>query len=76
MSTQHVLLIDDCEADVEALTRIFRKLGIKHPLHHCPDARNALDFLRRQGPFTRECAPRPSLILLDLNMPGIDEHDA
>jgi len=39
-------------------------------LHTVSDGREALEFLRRQGGFAG--APRPNLILLDLNMPRMD----
>lgn len=72
MANHHILFVEDCEEDVEVLRRIFARLKIRHSLHHCADALCALDFLRGQGRFRQAPPPRPSLILLDLNLPGMD----
>ena len=71
-----ILLIEDCAEDVEALTRTLRKLGVSHPLTRCETGEEALDYLHRRGAHaTRAPAPLPSLIMLDLNLPGIDGRD-
>jgi CheY-like chemotaxis protein len=63
-----ILLVEDNLADVE-LTRIaFREAEVRNPLHAVRDGIEALAFLRKQPPY--QDAPRPALILLDLNMPG------
>ncbi len=62
-----VLLVEDNENDVE-LTRIgFKKSKLLLNLHHAKDGVECMNFLRRQGAYAG--APRPDLILLDLNMP-------
>ena len=70
---QPILLIEDSPEDVEALTRTLHKLRVSCPLKHCASAEQALDYLKHQGPYEQPAqAPRPGLILLDLNMPGTD----
>jgi two-component system response regulator len=68
-----VLLIEDNPADVR-LTRMALQGGeIEKHLSIAEDGEAAMAFLRRQGPFAS--APRPDLILLDLNLPGKSGHE-
>ena len=67
-----VLLVDDNEDDVWLTRRAFEKLGAPVEMHVAYDGVDALKFLRREKPH--ENAPRPDLILLDLNMPRMDGH--
>jgi two-component system response regulator len=65
-----VLLIEDDPGD-EVITReAFEHNKIKNNLHVAHDGEEGLDFLYRRGRF--EDAPRPDLILLDLNLPKYD----
>ena len=65
-----VLLVEDNPGDVR-LTREALKGGkIWNHLHVVEDGEAALAFVRQQGAYTQ--APRPDLILLDLNLPKID----
>ena len=50
--------------------RAFRRSGLKNPIIRCADGDEALDFLFRRGRFAD--APRPGVVLLDLNLPGTD----
>lgn len=67
-----ILLIDDNEDDFDATNRSFKKSRLNNPLHWCQNGKDALDFLRREGKYQSTHDKRPVLILLDLNMPGID----
>jgi CheY-like chemotaxis protein len=62
-----VLLVEDDEGDVLMTREAFEHYKIRNPLHVVGDGDQALQFLRRTGPFTG--APRPGLILLDVNLP-------
>lgn len=65
-----VLLVEDDPGD-ELMTReAFEDNKIRNTLHVVRDGEEALDFLYRRGAHTG--APRPDLILLDLNLPKYD----
>ncbi|OEJ62628.1 two-component system response regulator [Streptomyces agglomeratus] len=65
-----VLLVEDDPGD-ELMTReAFKDNKIGNTLHVAHDGQEALDFLYRKGQHTN--APRPDLILLDLNLPKYD----
>jgi two-component system, response regulator len=71
--SETILIVEDSPEDYEATVRIFRKAGLANPIHHCENDEEALDYLYRTGIYAdREKSPRPCLILLDLNMPGLD----
>jgi CheY-like chemotaxis protein len=48
----------------------FEENKVRNELHVCSDGEDALVFLRQEGPH--EAAPRPDLVLLDLNLPRRD----
>jgi CheY-like chemotaxis protein len=62
-----VLLVEDDPADVLMTREAFEQHQVRSPLHVVGDGEQALEFLRRSGEFAG--APRPGLILLDLNLP-------
>ncbi|RDI64835.1 response regulator [Nocardia pseudobrasiliensis] len=65
-----ILLVEDDPAD-ELMTReAFEDNKLRNSLHVARDGQEALDFLYRQGGYAD--APRPDLILLDLNLPKYD----
>ncbi|MFD5746536.1 response regulator [Streptomyces sp. NPDC127033] len=65
-----VLLVEDDAGD-ELMTReAFEDNKIRNTLHVVRDGEEALDFLYRRGAHTD--APRPDLVLLDLNLPKYD----
>ncbi|MGV9611770.1 response regulator [Nocardia xishanensis] len=65
-----ILLVEDDPGD-ELMTReAFEDNKIGNTLHVAHDGQEALDFLYRQGEYAD--APRPDLILLDLNLPKYD----
>ncbi|MEX0612709.1 MAG: response regulator, partial [Pirellulales bacterium] len=65
-----ILLVEDNEGDVWLTKRAFQKLPVPIEFHVAGDGVEALKFLRRETPHP--VAPRPDLILLDLNMPRMD----
>lgn len=70
VSPIEVLLVEDDPGD-ELMTReAFEDNKIGNTLHVVRDGEEALDFLYRRGAHSQ--APRPDLILLDLNLPKYD----
>jgi two-component system, chemotaxis family, response regulator Rcp1 len=65
-----VLLIEDSPGDVRLTREAFRQIDGAMQLHVAADGAEAIGFLRRQG--IHADAPRPDLILLDLNLPKMD----
>jgi CheY-like chemotaxis protein len=65
-----VLLVEDDEGDVLMTREAFEHHKLRNQLHVVPDGVEAISFLRREG--KHEDAPRPGLILLDLNLPRKD----
>lgn len=65
-----VLLVEDSVGDVRLTQEAFREANTSIRLHVASDGVEAMAFLRREGPHAH--APRPDLILLDLNLPKMD----
>ncbi len=74
-STQRfrILLVEDNQDDVWLTKRAFSKMDAPVELFTAVDGIDALNFLRREGQHAD--APRPDLILLDLNMPRMNGHE-
>jgi CheY-like chemotaxis protein len=64
-----VLLVEDDEGDVLMTREAFEFYKIRNKLHVVTDGEQALQFVRQQGQFAG--APRPGLILLDVNLPRL-----
>jgi CheY-like chemotaxis protein len=65
-----VLLVEDDPGDVLMTKEAFEHYRLRNVLHVVTDGEQALQFLRRTGGYAD--APRPGLILLDLNLPRLD----
>jgi two-component system, chemotaxis family, response regulator Rcp1 len=65
-----VLLVEDSPGDIRLTQEVFRDANRGIHLHVVSDGVQALAFLRREAPHLQ--APRPDLILLDLNLPKMD----
>jgi len=65
-----VLLVEDDPGDVLMTREAFEDNKIGNTLHVVRDGEEALDFLYQRGVYAE--APRPDLILLDLNIPKYD----
>jgi CheY-like chemotaxis protein len=65
-----VLLVEDNAGDARLTLEIFRDANESVRLHLASDGVEAMAFLRREG--SNALAPRPALILLDLNLPRMD----
>jgi CheY-like chemotaxis protein len=65
-----VLLVEDSPGDVRLTQEAFREANRAIRLHVANDGVEAMAFLKHEGRFVD--APRPDLILLDLNLPRMD----
>jgi CheY-like chemotaxis protein len=68
-----VLLVEDNPADVRMIREALNISRIPHVLHVVEDGEQALNFIGRSGAYAD--APRPSLMLLDLNIPKLSGHE-
>ena len=68
-----ILLVEDNPDDVDLTIEAFRENNCSHQLFIVEDGIEALAFLRRQG--TYRDAPKPDLVLLDLNLPKQSGHE-
>ena len=65
-----ILLVEDSPADVRLAMEALKEAKVLNHLNVVDDGIKAMQFLRRQGSYTK--APRPDLVLLDLNLPRKD----
>ena len=65
-----VLLVEDSPGDVRLTQEAFREANSSIRLHVAADGVEAMAYLRHEG--THVDAPRPDIILLDLNLPKMD----
>ena len=70
MPAIEILLVEDSPADAELTRQGFLRSPYDHNLHLVEHGGKAISFLHREGEFSE--APRPDLILLDLDMPHLD----
>ena len=63
----NILLVEDNPGDVRLTKEAFKEAKVNNNLHIVSDGVEAMDFLRHKGKYIG--APRPDIILLDLNMP-------
>jgi two-component system, chemotaxis family, response regulator Rcp1 len=69
----HILLVEDNKSDARLAIEALRDSKIKNTIDHVYDGVEALNYLRREGKYSK--AQRPDLILLDLNLPRMNGHD-
>ncbi len=68
-----IMVVEDSPEDYEALLRAAKKACLSTPLVRCESGDEALEYLFHQGRYQDAAmSPRPSMILLDLNLPGTD----
>jgi two-component system, chemotaxis family, response regulator Rcp1 len=69
----HILLVEDNPGDVRLTVEALRGAKVANELHVVGDGEKAIEFLRQEGTFVN--APRPDIVLLDLNLPRLDGRD-
>jgi CheY-like chemotaxis protein len=67
-----ILIIEDSDEDFESFCRIARKSQVNHLIFRCIEGDEVLPFLRSTNSCLEKAVPFPSLIILDLNLPGLD----
>ncbi|MBD2441364.1 response regulator [Nostoc sp. FACHB-110] len=68
-----LLIVEDSNEDFEAIERFIGRSPIFVPIYRCVNGEQALAFLYHSGKYIQpETAPRPGMIVLDLNLPGTD----
>jgi CheY-like chemotaxis protein len=67
-----ILVVDDDEAHCELVRRNLRRSGVTNPIVPLANGSLALDYIFRRGSFADRSGGRELLVLLDINMPGID----
>jgi CheY-like chemotaxis protein len=68
LQTINVLLVEDNPQDIFLVKAVLEEYEIPHALHVIEDGQDAIDFVETMG--KHDDAPRPDLILLDINLPG------
>lgn len=71
-----ILLADDDPEDCQLAKEALQEARLANDLHIVGDGEELLDYLQHKGKYDEENAPRPGLILLDLNMPKLDGREA
>lgn len=68
-----LLIAEDSDEDFEILELLMQQMKVQNPIYRCTNGDKVLDFVYQDGADQLECGvPRPSVILLDLNLPGTD----
>lgn len=67
-STIEILMIDDSPSDRLMTKKAFEQSRVINTIHFAEDGESGFEWLE-------DCERKPSLILLDLNMPGMDGHE-
>jgi len=71
-----LLVVEDSNEDFKMLQRLMRRMAVQNPIYRCTNGDEVLDFLyQEEGSQNPNGLTKPSVILLDLNLPGIDGRD-
>jgi CheY-like chemotaxis protein len=71
-----ILMADDDEDDRDLARDALEGTRLGERMEFVVDGQDLIDYLRNDGPYAEEPTPRPSIILLDLNMPRKDGREA
>jgi len=67
-----LLVVEDDAGHARLIERNLRRAGFAGAIVHLPDGRDALELLASHGVYADSAPPARPLVLLDLNMPGVD----
>lgn len=68
-----LLVVEDSDEDFEVLQILMEEMNVSQPIYRCKTGDKALDLLYDKTSSSSQSSPiRPAVILLDLNLPGID----
>ena len=67
-----ILLVEDDPGHARLIEKNLRRNSVRNEIVQLPDGREALDYLHSQGSYQGFTRPSRILVLLDLNLPGLD----
>jgi CheY-like chemotaxis protein len=67
-----IIVVEDSPEDFDAMLRAFKKANMKNPVLHFEMGDECLDYLFGRGNYEGQTRELPGLIMLDLNLPGLD----
>jgi len=67
-----ILVVEDNPADFFATERGLRKAGLANPIVHAESGEEALEYLHGTGKFEGQGLQKPGIVLLDINLPGLN----
>ncbi len=75
ISPRPILLVEDSFNDAELTITALKANNVANEIHHVRNGEEALNYLKRQGPFQNRHAEQPAVVFLDLKMPKVDGID-
>ena len=69
-NTVNILLVEDNPADARLIEEVFKDTNVNNKIYVVKDGVDAMNFLNKENEYSE--APRPEMILLDLNLPRKD----
>ncbi len=67
-----ILLVEDDSGHARLIEKNLRRSNITNDIVTIEDGRQAVDYLFKEGQYAHSPHPSPLLVLLDLNLPGLD----
>ena len=67
-----ILVVEDSPADFFATERGLRRAGLANPIVHAKSGEQAVDYLMGSGQYAGQGEQKPCIVLLDINLPGLN----